>query len=131
MFESESEDDLLLEESEKRNFSVQKIKNFDLSHFEFRERFRMNENQAEALLQEIGQFLVPKNIKIWTMTPQDKLLLTLRFLSGNSFYYTVGDCHAFSKSSVARAIQSVVKVINRELFQSTVKWPHKAHKNVF
>ena len=57
MFESESEDDLLLEESEKRNFSVQKIKNFDLSHFEFRKRFRMNENQAEALLQEIGQFL--------------------------------------------------------------------------
>uniref|UniRef100_A0A914X2W5 DDE Tnp4 domain-containing protein n=1 Tax=Plectus sambesii TaxID=2011161 RepID=A0A914X2W5_9BILA len=100
--------------------------NFVLEPIEFRERFRLTMEQAEQLLTHLGPYLGSKSARNKAMPADEKLLGALRFFASGHYYYSIGDCHGYSKATVTRAVHRVTKLINSLLFQDAIKWPDSA-----
>uniref|UniRef100_A0A914VX64 DDE Tnp4 domain-containing protein n=1 Tax=Plectus sambesii TaxID=2011161 RepID=A0A914VX64_9BILA len=84
--------------------------------------------QVEQLLLTLGPYLNSRTARNQAMPANEKLLVALRFFASGHYYYSIGDCHGYSKSTVCRAIYRVTRLINSLLYQSTIKWPDSAQE---
>ena len=58
---------------------------------EFRERFLLTPNLFYALLERVGPDLCPNTRRSCSITPEQKLMIALRFYTTNPKYYNAGD----------------------------------------
>jgi hypothetical protein len=73
-----------------------------LSDSSFREKFRLNQEEVEYVLEKIGLKLSHKTERNKALTPQQQLLTTLHWLSNGGQYHGVGDMHGLGKATVCR-----------------------------
>ena len=120
MLSSSDSDEELLYPSKKRKVFPNRVP-YDNDDFEA--RFRLSRQQFDYVLSRISERISHRSRRSAASTPEEQLLLTMRFLATGSFYAVVGDCHGFSKSTVCRAVHRCVHAINNELFDEIVQWP--------
>jgi hypothetical protein len=118
LYDTDSEDDSRLN-PQPRVFRLRQY--YELE--DFGERFRLNREQFEHLLQTIGADLDPETQRSHALSAAEKLLAALRFYACGAFNYTIGDCQGPNKSSVCRAVHQVTATLNLRLFQDTIRWP--------
>ena len=97
--------------------------NFELLENEVVERFRVNEDIIDFLLEAIGDQLQHNTNRNCALSSRQQILLCLRFLAGNSYYNLMGDAHGVHKSTVCRTIRSVVTAINATIYNNLVRFP--------
>ncbi|KAI8433384.1 hypothetical protein MSG28_015424 [Choristoneura fumiferana] len=91
---------------------------------QFYEMFRMKPVKAERVLQAISSDIQQVK-KGGALSPRQQLCTTLHWLGTGCQYYSVGASHGVDKSTVCRTVHRVINAINRRLFPSIVKWPHR------
>lgn len=102
----------------------QKRINFSISNeFSFKESFRINYQQAEYILQNIGDLIKHKTTKNKALTPKQQLLLCLHWLGNGCQYHGVGTMHGVTKGTVCTTVGRVCNAIVENLFPKIVCWP--------
>jgi hypothetical protein len=99
------------------------INTTQITDLEFKMRFRLSRNEAERLLVKIIPLIQHPTLRNYALSPQDKLLSTLRFLATGAFYRVVGDAHGPSEATICRNVKRVVSAINLTLFDELIRWP--------
>ena len=110
---------------QRRQRTFKEIININIT--DFKERFRLTENQSEQLVIRIANHLIHPTRRNHALSPRQQLLVALRFLATGGFYHLIGDAHGPSKSTVCRAVKRVVTAINTVLFDELVRWPNSEH----
>ena len=100
--------------------------NFDTEGLAHKEKFRLTQEMVDYIEYRIGEDLRHATSRSHALSPRQQIHLCLRFLSGNAFYHINGDAHGVHKSSVCRAIHSVVAAINETLLSEFVHFPTNA-----
>ncbi|XP_063931351.1 putative nuclease HARBI1 [Zophobas morio] len=77
----------------------------------FKERYRINKNTFNELLNLIGHHLEPATKRNHSISAKLQLLVTLRFLASASFQQVLGDNIGIHRSSTSRIITRVCNVI--------------------
>ena len=100
--------------------------NFDAEGLAHKEKFRLTQEMVDYIEYRIGEDLRHATSRSHALSPRQQIHLCLRFLSGNAFYHINGDALGVHKSSVCRAIHSVVAAINETLLSEFVHFPTNA-----
>jgi len=93
---------------------------------EFRERFRLREEEVEFVLSMIGNSLQHRSNKNGALSPKEQLLLALHWLGNGSQYHAICDMHGVSKATVCRALKKVISCIFEHMFPAIVKFPENS-----
>lgn len=94
-----------------------------LTDGEFLERFRLNREQCETLLQDIGPAIANQTIRWYGLSPLQKLLIALHWFGNGGQYHGVCDMHGVSKMTVCRCVHEVVASVNEIKFDALIRWP--------
>jgi len=122
MLDSDDENDREFRRRRRARVFRERI-NFENFHaFEFKERFRLRQGEAEQVLNWIGMDLIHSN-KNMALSPKQQLLVALHWMGNGSQYHGISDMHGISKSTVCRLLKRVVNAIIDRMFQQIVKWP--------
>ncbi|XP_046328221.2 putative nuclease HARBI1 isoform X3 [Haliotis rufescens] len=82
-----------------------------LSDDELYARYRMPRHALLKLLEAVSPSITPATQRSHSLSPETKLLLTLRYLSKGGFFVELGDLHGTVKSSVSRVFHPTVDAI--------------------
>ncbi len=94
-----------------------------LGEVDFKERFRFTKEGIQQLLLRVGRDLEPQTARNHALSAQQKLLLALRFYASGDRYYTDGDSHRISKTTVCKYVHEVTDVLLRRILPEEVVWP--------
>uniref|UniRef100_A0A0K8VMT5 Putative nuclease HARBI1 n=1 Tax=Bactrocera latifrons TaxID=174628 RepID=A0A0K8VMT5_BACLA len=86
------------------------------------ERFMLKHEKFVLLLNLLCPILERKTSRSHSLTVQQQLLITLRWLGTGTTCHAIGDLHGVSKATVCRVVKSVVTAINTALFATYVRW---------
>ena len=67
-----------------------------------------DKNTVQILVREFGDGLASHTSRKDALTPETKILITLRYLASNSLQQVVGDCFGVNLSTACRAIWQVI-----------------------
>jgi hypothetical protein len=123
--ENESENE---EPQVKRCRTFRERINFGVNDFE--SRFRLPPALVREILTEISPFIAHPTCRNYALSPEQQLLLTLRFLATGGMYRLVGDAHGPSKPTVSRTVSRVVGAIIDHYFDTIVCWPTGGQLNL-
>ncbi|XP_016984339.1 putative nuclease HARBI1 [Drosophila rhopaloa] len=79
----------------------------EMEEVEFINKFRISKATCLMLLQKIGRKVEHLTSRNYALSPEDKLLLALRFYACGNFLVAVGDFCKVSTSSACRAVKEV------------------------
>ncbi|XP_016959612.3 putative nuclease HARBI1 [Drosophila biarmipes] len=89
----------------------------DMEDDEFVSKFRVSKATCSLLLKKIGKKMEHLTSRNYALSPDEKLLLALRFYACRNFLEAVGDEHKLSTSSACRAVKEVslnIAALSRE-----------------
>lgn len=124
--DSESSDDEIIIIRRRRVFLPRNNYEILQGAFEFNERFRLSSVKLEELISAIGPGLERLTERNQALSSKLMILVTLHWMGTGAQYHAVADMHGISKSSVCRAVNSIVQ----EMFPDLVKWPENMDRVV-
>ena len=104
-------------ESRRRRRQKKVYVRINMDRYFFRERFRMNMEEFGHVLNVLGPILAHPTFRSIALTPEQQILLALRFLGTGGSLHLIGDAHGVSKASVSRCTHRVVNAINSNFFR--------------
>lgn len=123
LYDSSDESDNEIAVKRRRIFRPRLEYEFLESTLEYNERFRLKRDKFLLLINLLSAILERETNRSHSLTVQQQLLITLRWLGTGTTYHAIGDLHGVSKATVCRVIKSVVNAINSTLFATYVRWP--------
>ena len=110
----------------KRRKIVKERINMSIDDFEM--RFRLSRQACDFVLSRISHMISHPTNKSKALSPQQQLLVTLRFLATGAYYHVIADCHGLSRASVCRSVKDCVYAINHALFPEIIRWPQNCQE---
>lgn len=86
-------------------------------------RFRLNNEQFEAVLTSVEADLQHATARNHALSPSQQLKIALRFFATGGNLSLIGDSHGVHKSTVSRIINRVTSDINNNLYEQHVQFP--------
>ncbi|XP_016992707.2 putative nuclease HARBI1 [Drosophila takahashii] len=113
----DSDEELLVRPRKPRVYQTRPNFLEEMEDDEFINKFRISKATCSLLLQKIGKKMEHLTTRSYALSPEDKLLLALRFYACGNFLIAVGDFCKMSTSSACRAIKEVslnIAALSRE-----------------
>uniref|UniRef100_A0A915K9Z9 Uncharacterized protein n=1 Tax=Romanomermis culicivorax TaxID=13658 RepID=A0A915K9Z9_ROMCU len=80
------------------------------------QKFRLSPNTIDTLILRIGDQLKHDTDRNYALSPNQQLLLGIRYLATGGHMRLVGDANGVSKATMSRVVHRVVESINLTLF---------------
>ncbi|KAI4467159.1 hypothetical protein MML48_2g00020421 [Holotrichia oblita] len=81
---------------------------------EFRQRYRLSKDTVRFVIHEISDEIANNTARNHSVSAEDMVLLTLRFLATGSFLRVAGDIHGIHESTASRIVTKVLYAIARK-----------------
>jgi len=83
----------------------------------------MTSKQFDTLYARIGHHYVLKRNSKSALTPRERMMSAIHWLSQGNPYHGAGDMHGVSKSTICRNVAKFAGVVIRHMFRDEVKFP--------